>query len=108
MTRKLLNIYSIILLTLYLTACTSVASDLSSSTYVNPNLTVIQAEEIVTTYLERKGSDLKNYNTESISYDYVKQEWHFFYSGKKLIVGDHFSVVLKDKETNMIRIVPGL
>jgi hypothetical protein len=71
-----------------------------------PRLTEAEAVEIATKVAVKKRIDLKNYEMLNCRYLTKDKSWYVSFNGKQRIVGDHFSVVVYDRNRTT-RFVPG-
>jgi len=101
------HIKLLISLVMSVSAISCVAQQVTSR-FVQPVQSVMSAELSVTNYLVKQGKNLKDYELTSVTYNHMKSRWVFYYDGKDLAVGNHFTVILEEKEPNSISIVPGL
>ena len=79
-----------------------------ASQFVPPANSPEQVLGIARAHMTAKGTVIDNYKLSGLSFDYVDREWHVFFDGKSLVVGDHFTVVVPDANTQNIKVVAGL
>lgn len=78
------------------------------SSYEQPEHSAAAIRDRAEAHLTSTGTTVGNYDLEGLSFDYLNRRWTLMYSGKTLLIGNHFAVRLSDEDPEKIEVVKGL
>jgi len=85
-----------------------VACEREPRAFSSPEQTPDAVLKVVNNHMTSKGTVMTDYEIDGLSYNYVDRRWAVSYSGRSLVLGDHFTVLVSDEDPSELEVVPGL
>lgn len=107
--RRFAKLYKPLLLIVIigLISCNNIILAQTKVNFHEPRLTVQEALVIVESHLEKSKIAISKYILDSVSYNYIKQQWTFHYVGIERKMDDEYLIILPDNKNDEVRINHG-